>query len=243
MGWIGSADTNLQSIVDLLNSVDALAIAADNSSQSAADRQATAIEINAKLEDLMGLVNATHGDRYLFAGYSTTTSPFVATRDAVGHIQSAAANSETIAGQIYRAIGQDESVQINVSGSQLFQPVGQEGTDTDLFYVIARLRDTIANNNTPPVGSEATQSNEHLRAQLQQIRERIIDQQTSLGSVGQRLGTVEIPPQGTRDPDHRQPRTGPGRGSDRSGQPPGHRGGRLQCARHPRFAAPETDSD
>ena len=74
-----------------------------------------------------------------------------------------------------------------MTGDRLFQPVGAAGTDEDVFYVIAALRDTIANNNTPPAGFEDTQSNTHLREQLSAIRERITEQQTYLGAVGQRL--------------------------------------------------------
>jgi flagellar hook-associated protein 3 FlgL len=189
--WIDGADSNLQSILDLLNSIDTLAIAANNSSQTADDRRNTALQIDNKLEELMGLVNATQGDRALFGGHSTTGSPFTATRDASGRIQGATANSDTIIGRIYRTIGMDENVQVNVPGSTLFQPVGEEGTDSDLFYVIASLRNTIANNNTPPVGEEDMLSNDHLREQLDQIRSRVVDQQTYLGSVGQRLNQTK----------------------------------------------------
>jgi flagellar hook-associated protein 3 FlgL len=133
------------------------------------------------------LVNATNGDRYLFGGHNTTTNPYTAVRDANGRIQDATANEETIAGRIYRRIGQDEDLQVNVTGDRLFQPVGSAGSDADLFHVIAALRDTIANNNTPPEGSEDTLSNAHLREQLEAIRERITEQQTYLGAVGQRL--------------------------------------------------------
>jgi flagellar hook-associated protein 3 FlgL len=185
--WVNSADSSLQGVVDLLNEIDSLAVQADNSSQNAEDRQATAVQIDQKLESLMELVNSRHGDRYLFGGFSTTTSPFTANRDANGHIQSVSANAETITGKIYRQISSDDRIQVNISGSQLFQPSGQEGTDADLFYVVGNLRDTIANNNTPPTGSETTLSNEHLRDQLASIRNRITEQQTYLGTIGQRL--------------------------------------------------------
>ncbi|HEY3295777.1 MAG TPA: flagellin [bacterium] len=185
--WVDAADSKLQAVVDLLNEIDALAVSADNSSQTPEDRQATALQLDQKLETLMGLANAKNGDRYLFGGYGTTTSPFSAARDANGKIQGAVANPDTIAGKIYRRIGDGDDIQINVSGAQLFQPVGAEGTDGDVFYVISALRDTIGNNNTPPAGYEDTRSNEHLRDQLATIRERITQQQTYLGSIGQRL--------------------------------------------------------
>lgn len=185
--WVDSADTKLQAVVDLLNDVDALAVAADNSAQTEEDRRNTAVQIDQKLETLMGLVNSKSGDRYLFGGYGTTANPFTTVRDGNGNIESVTANSATIAGKIYRRIGDGDDIQINLSGAQLFQPSGGAGTDNDVFYVVASLRDTVANNNTPPPGYEDTRSNQHLRDQLATIRDRITEQQTYLGSVGQRL--------------------------------------------------------
>jgi len=188
--WVNSSDSKLQNIIDLMNQIDSLAVAADNSSQTETDRHNTAIQINDKLESLMGLVNATDGDRYLFGGYATTNAPFTAVRDVNGQIQSVTVNGETIAGKIYRRIGQNEDVQINVSGAQLFQPVGSANSDQDLFHIVAALRNTVGNNNTPPPGEEDTLSNEHLREQLKLIRERITDQQSYLGSLGKRLDST-----------------------------------------------------
>jgi flagellar hook-associated protein 3 FlgL len=186
-GWVDSADSSLQAITDLLTEIDSLALAADNSSQNEVDRQNTAQQINQKLETLMGLVNARHGDRYLFGGFATTTSPFATVRDANGQIQNVTLNEETAAGRIYRRIGADEDIQVNVSGTALFQPQGGAGTAQDLFHVVAALRDTVGNNNTPPDGQEDTLSNHVLRDNLAAIRNHITEQQTYLGNVGQRL--------------------------------------------------------
>jgi len=189
--WVDNADTHLQSVVDLINDISSLAEAADNSSETETDRQNAAVQINQKLETLMGLVNSKNGDRYLFGGTGTTSAPFTAVRDANGEIQSVTANSATIAGKIYRDIGDGDSIQINVSGAQLFQPTGTAGADGDLFYVVSALRDTVGNNDTPPPGYEDTRSNAHLRDQLAAIRDRITVQQTYLGSIGQRLTDTE----------------------------------------------------
>ncbi|MFZ5434391.1 MAG: hypothetical protein ACOZB3_11550 [Calditrichota bacterium] len=185
--WVAGADSKLQAIIDLISEVDSLALAADNSSQNADDRSNTAVQLDQKMEELLQLVNGQSGDRYLFGGHGTTAAPFTAVRDENGKIIGATANEDTIAGRIYRRIGRDEDIQINVSGSQLFQPVGETGTDSDLFYVVSTLRNTIANNNTPPEGFEETRSNNHLREQLADIRDRITEQQSYLGSIGQRL--------------------------------------------------------
>jgi flagellar hook-associated protein 3 FlgL len=185
--WLNAADSSLQSIVDLLGEVDSLAIAADNSSQTPEDRINTAIQINQKLESLATLINTQHNDRYIFGGFQTVAAPFTVTRNADGEITGATATQETLPGRIYRRISDGEDVQINVPGNELFQPLGEAGTNSDIFAVITNLRNTVANNNQAPAGQETTLSNEALREALSGIRERIVSQQTYVGGIGQRL--------------------------------------------------------
>jgi flagellar hook-associated protein 3 FlgL len=184
---VSSASANLQNVIDLLNEIDSLAVAADNDTQTPQDRENTATQINQKIESLLEAVNADHNGKYLFGGHQTEISPYTAVRDDAGRIIGAEANQETIGGQIYRRIDRDEDLRINIPGDRVFQPVGQENTSEDIFYVAAQLRDVIKNNNQPPEGLEDTHSNNTLRDQLQDIRDRIITEQTYLGSIGQRL--------------------------------------------------------
>lgn len=186
-GFVSAADGKLTSIVDLINEIDALALSVDNDHATAEDRTFAAQELNQKLESLMEYANAQFGDRYLFAGHGTLQSPFEIERDENGLITNVTAASESIEGKIYRTIDEGENVAINVTGDRIFQPTGEENTASDLFYVIRNLRDTIANDNTPPDGEEETLSTHALRANLDDIRNRIVEQQTYLGSLGQRL--------------------------------------------------------
>ncbi|MBK6766386.1 MAG: hypothetical protein IPG71_08735 [bacterium] len=186
-GFVSAADGKLTQIVDLINEIDALALSVDNDHVSPEDRTSAAQELNQKLELLMEYANAQFGDRHLFAGHGTLESAFAAARDSEGKIVGVAAVSPSISGEIYRTIDENEQVIINVTGDRLFQPTGQAGTTTDLFFVVAQLRDTIANDNTPPEGQEEMLSTNALRENLDSIRDRIIEQQTYLGSLGQRM--------------------------------------------------------
>ncbi|MBU0508165.1 hypothetical protein KKH27_04930 [bacterium] len=186
---MNAADAKLGSVVDLITQIETLALSANDSHQNEEDRRNTALQIDQKIEELVRLTNARSGDRYLFGGHGTTNAPFTVERNESGRISGASANPDTIAGIIYRRIGANEDVQINVSGAALFQPVGSKNTDQDVFYVVTALRDTIGNNNMPPEGFEETRANEYLRERLAAIRERIAEQQVYLGSVGQRLET------------------------------------------------------
>jgi flagellar hook-associated protein 3 FlgL len=186
-GWAQAADDSLQQIVSLLNEVEALAISANNDHQNPDDRRNTAVQLDQKLEALLGMVNIQHRGRYIFGGHQTLSVPFSDTRTESGQISGAQANEETIGGRIYRRISDGEDVQINIPGDQLFQAAGGAGTNQDVFHVLATLRDTVANDNVPPEGLEDTHSNDALRDALRSIRERIVTQQSYLGSIGQRL--------------------------------------------------------
>lgn len=186
-GVVAATDAKLTSIVELINEIDALALAADNDTQNPEDRTYAAQELNQKLERLVDVANAKFGDRFLFGGHGTLEQPFRSERNEASQITAVTSVSETISGQIYRTIDENENVVVNVTGDRLFQPTGQAGTTSDLFYVVAALRDTIANNNTPPDGQEDTLSTHALRASLEGIRNRIIEEQTYVGSLGERL--------------------------------------------------------
>lgn len=185
--WVRFGDARLQEIMDLITEIDSLALRADNDDQTEQDRQGAALEIDQKLEQLLNLANSRYNGKYVFGGHQTLSAPFTEVRNDAGRIISVSASEATIEGGIYRQISEDERLRINIPGNLLFQPVGSEGMDEDLFYVISELRNTIANNNTPPDGFEETRSTPYLREKLSAVRERFLNQQTYLGSLGQRL--------------------------------------------------------
>lgn len=186
-GFVSAADSKLTSIVNLVNEIDALALSVDNDHVTPEDRSFAAQEMNQKLEALLEYANAQFGDKYLFGGHGTLRTPFLAERNDQGLIINVGTESNSLDGRIYRMIDKDESVAINVTGDRLFQPIGEENTASDLYYVIRNLRDTIANNNVPPEGQEDALSTHVLRENLDAIRNRIIEQQTYVGSLNQRL--------------------------------------------------------
>jgi len=186
---VAAASTQLQNVIDILNQIDALAVAADNAHMTEQYRQNAATEMDQQIEAMISSINGVHGDRYLFGGHQTTSAPFTITRNESGRISGLEANEETVGGRIYRRIDRNEDVHVNVSGDRLFQPIGAAGTDEDLIFVVTSLRDVIANNNTPPEGEEETLSNDVLREHLAEIRDRITTEQTYLGSVAQRLNS------------------------------------------------------
>lgn len=71
-------ESALDGVVNVLQRVRELAIQGNNDTQAAEDRRAIAIELEERLEELVGLANTQDGNgEFLFAGNASHTQPFV----------------------------------------------------------------------------------------------------------------------------------------------------------------------
>lgn len=76
-GQLAQSDTTLGRITDVLQRVRELTVQANNATQGPEERGAIALEINARLEELVSLANSRDGnDEYLYAGFQARTQPF-----------------------------------------------------------------------------------------------------------------------------------------------------------------------
>lgn len=142
-----SVDSALSAVTNLLQDVKTLAISAGNPNLSDANRAAMATTVRARMNELVGLANSTDGTgKYLFAGYHTTTAPFV--------VQAANTTPpvQYVGDQGQRQIQVDTSRQLAISesGQAIFQTNAQ-----DIFKTLndfATLLDTpsAATTITPP---------------------------------------------------------------------------------------------
>lgn len=74
---LAHVESSLQSAGDLLQDIQTLAVNAGNGAMTRSDREALAIELEGRLEDLFGVANMTDGvGNFLFSGNRTTTQPF-----------------------------------------------------------------------------------------------------------------------------------------------------------------------
>lgn len=80
------ASSALQSVTNLIQSVQSAAIQAGNGSYSNSDRSTIATQLTSQLQQLLGLANSTDGTgNYLFSGFQTHTQPFVNTSAGTGY--------------------------------------------------------------------------------------------------------------------------------------------------------------
>ena len=78
-------ESTLENVTDILGRVRDLTLQAANSTLNYQDRNAIAIEIEQRMDELLGLANAqTSSGDYLFSGFQTSVQPF--TRDGTGTV-------------------------------------------------------------------------------------------------------------------------------------------------------------
>ena len=168
-GWMAEADSALQSSSQVLRRARDLGLSAVNGALSANDREALAVEVDGLRSQLLGLSNSTRLGRPLFSGNAVQPSgqPDVA-YDAAG-------NYLGDSGTVVRQISEKSSVQVNLTGPDVFGPAG-----SDAFKV---LTDLAANIRTNP-SAVASLSIQQLDAASGRI-------QTGLATIGARTNQLE----------------------------------------------------
>lgn len=113
---LSAVESALQNSGDLLQDIQQLAVKAGNATMLPADREALAVELEGKLEDLLGVANTTDGSGgYLFSGYMTTTKPFDRTPGG--------ANYQGDQGVRQLQVGDSRKIPLSASGSAVFEAI------------------------------------------------------------------------------------------------------------------------
>lgn len=111
---LSQVDLALGSVGDLLDDVKDTILYAGSPALSVANREALAVDLEGRLQDLLGLANTADGTGgYLFSGYKTNTQPFAAT----------AAGATYYGDQGIRElqVGSGRKLPISASGSAIFE--------------------------------------------------------------------------------------------------------------------------
>ena len=131
---LGTIESNLTSVTNLLVAAQSSLVAAGNGAYSNQERVSMATEFNDSLQALIGMANAKDAyGNYLYAGYQTATQPFVAS--------AAGANYQGDNGQQLLQVDSERQMAVNVSGDNLFKAGGN-----DIFATLSSLVSLL---NTP----------------------------------------------------------------------------------------------
>lgn len=186
IGWLGTADTTLTSALESVQRVRALVIQGANGTSDKDSRKALADEIKTAKETLIGLANATYNDRPIFAGTANpeAATPSVPTYDSAGNY-----NGNT--GQVYRSVGPNAQVQINVDGPSVW---GTPGVD-DMWHILDDIQ-THLNSGTDIDVAKLTNSYDDglgntVLADIDRLDAARVNLQTRLSEVGARYHRAE----------------------------------------------------
>ncbi|HLW87051.1 MAG TPA: flagellar hook-associated protein FlgL [Terriglobales bacterium] len=146
-GQLQTADSALSSVVESLNQAITLGTQGSNGTNSPADLQAIAQQVQGIQDQVVQLANTSYQGSYIFAGTATNTVPYTldsSAPDGVTYNGNTGVNSVQIA--------DGNSVQTNVPGSQLFQ-----GGGGDVMGALQQLITALQSGNTTSVGTATTQ--------------------------------------------------------------------------------------
>lgn len=132
-GFLSTSESGLDSVNSLLRSARTYAVQGASDTTTPEARQAIAGQIQNIINQLGNIGNTTYGSRHVFAGQKTTAPPFTASASGFVYNGGTAATGDAA---LNLNIGRDETLQINVSGDQVFSPA---------ISALSKLRDDVAN--------------------------------------------------------------------------------------------------
>jgi flagellar hook-associated protein 3 FlgL len=142
--WLAETDSRLQSVVEHVHRVRALAIQGMNTgSMSTASREAIGVEVEELRKSMLNLANATINGRPVFGGPTLESTAY----DVATGAYTGVGGADGVPVQaIMRRVSHSEEIRIDVTGPEAFG-----AGDSDLFAIVGRIADNV-------VGDPATLS-------------------------------------------------------------------------------------
>ena len=182
--WLGTAQNNLDSLSDVFSEIYQEGVRSVNSTLQDGEREEVAQLLERLLENAVELLNAQNNNEYVFSGTRTSVKPFSIdaadpTSDGAGVVYYG--NSDSI----YRQIGPDSSLQVNITGQQILSVDNNLDGTTDFTITesIQSFINALRANDTDAMSSSLSQ--------IQDSRDHVINQAASIGSIVNRLEISE----------------------------------------------------
>ena len=156
--WLTQTESVLTEIYNILVDAQELAIAEASDTANADTRTIAAEEISNIYDQMLALANQELGGSYIFSGYKTQTEAFAA---------DGTYNGDT--GAISLATGQNSTVQINLTGDDVFET-------TNIFDVLDDLKTALENNDVEGIQDQLnglSSSIDHINAKTAEVGSRI----------------------------------------------------------------------
>jgi flagellar hook-associated protein 3 FlgL len=180
VSWLGTQDTTLTSINDVLQRVRVLTLQGSNDGAlGPAAREALASEVKSLRETTRGLANTTYLGRPIFGGTTNKTQAFVA--DATGKIV-----YQGDGGEVVRRIGADATVRVDTDGLAALGPIVPGGPSA--FDVLDQIADHLTKGDTAGLSTD-----------LGNLDKATLGVRTALTEVGSRYNRAEAARQAADD--------------------------------------------
>ena len=132
-GWMSSSEAAIQDMVSVITDLKEVAIAGANDTMGIDERITLAEQVESLIERLINVANSRYGDRYVFAGTHTLTSPYSA-------VYSVPSETFTFADDNWLDLGHSAIESGSVVVSDGMGLVYTEGVDYDIDYTTGRIR-------------------------------------------------------------------------------------------------------
>ncbi len=174
LGWLGTADKTLTSSLDSISKVRDLVLQGANATTDPEGRKALALEVRAVRDGLIGLANTSYNNRPIFAGNTDTNAAFAQDGSYLGD-----------SGTVYRTVGTDASVQVNVVGTDVFG-----SGNSSLFKVLDDIATHLENGTDADIAA-LTNASGGVAGDLDRLDSARLTMQNRLSEVGARYHRVE----------------------------------------------------
>ena len=155
-GKLQAADSALSNATQVLTTAITVGTEGANGTLSAADRQALAQQVQGLQQQMLGLANTSYEGIYIFGGTQVTLQPFAADNSSASGVK-----YQGNTGVISVQVGQSQSVQTNLAGSQLFL-----NASGNVFQALNDLASALnSGNNIAAANTEVQQAFSQLSTQ------------------------------------------------------------------------------
>jgi flagellar hook-associated protein 3 FlgL len=173
---LGTLESNLTSVTNLLVATQSTLVAAGNGAYSDKERGFIASELTGSLEALIALANTKDAaGNYLYAGFQTGTKPFVA--NATGATYAGDSNQQLLQVDVQRQMA------VNVSGDNVFQAGGND--------VFATMSSLVTLLNTPLTAATQAAFTSGLATALGQMQGSVDNVLNVRASIGSKLNEID----------------------------------------------------
>jgi len=184
-GWAQTQSSALTDVTNAVQRIRELTLEAANGTQTTADMQASAQEVNQLIDEIKQDANTQYNGQYVFSGTATSTQPY-----ASGANDTYAGNT----GQVTRTIGPNTSLTVNANLSGVLgngQTVpGQPAGDGLLLNSLRNIADDMQSGNSSAVGADLSSLDTNLNS-LTGLSASVGARQDRLEMAASRIQTLQ----------------------------------------------------